>query len=64
MKTYITYDAGCNIWEVEPFDSTIDWHNDEYQGTYAECKREANYQMNEAGQPHYSNAEYGSIYDY
>ena len=63
MKTYITYDAGCNIWEVEPFDSKIDWHNDEYQGTYTECRKEANHQMN-AGQPHYVNSKYESIYDY
>jgi hypothetical protein len=64
MKTYITYNAGCNIWTVEEFNATIDWHNNEYQGTKAECEKEANYQMNEAGEPHYSNAEYESIYDY
>ena len=64
MKTYITYNAGCNIWVVEPFDSKVDWHKDEYQGTYAECKKEADYQMNNVGKPHYANAPYGSIWDY
>ena len=64
MKTYITYDAGCNIWEVEPFDSTVNWHNDEYQGTFKECNAEAKSQMNIDGNQHYANAEYESIFDY
>ena len=56
MNTYITYNAGrphYPLWEVERFDSSIDWHRDEFRGTYAECKKEAHYQMREAGRPHY-----------
>lgn len=63
MKTYITYDAGFNIWEVELFDAKIKWHNNEFQGTRKECELEAKEQMEEST-AHYPNAEYESIYDY
>jgi hypothetical protein len=62
-KIYITYNAGCGIWEIETFNETIDWHHNEFQGTKMECKKEASKQM-ESGQPHYQNAEYESIFDY
>ncbi len=64
MRTYISYNAGCDIWIVEDFNSKIDWHNHEFKGTKTECQKEANYQMKGFGQPHYPNAEYGSIHDY
>ena len=64
MKTYITYNAGCDIWEVEPFDETIDWHNKVYQGTLEECNEEAKLRMNNIGKQHYPNAEYESKFDY
>ena len=66
-KTFITYNAGCGIWEVELFDATISWHNKEFKGTEIECNAEAHHQMYEAGikkYSHYPNAEYGSIWDY
>jgi len=64
MKTYISFNAGCDIWEVEPFDATIDWHKVEFQGTLKECNTEVKSQMNSTGQAHYPDAEYESIYDY
>ena len=63
MKTYITYNAGCNIWEIMPFDLSIDWHGTEFQGTFKDCKKYAGSQM-KPSLPHYPNAEYESIYDY
>jgi len=63
QRIYIAYDAG-NMWIVERYNSTVNWHTEEYQGSKAECEREAHYQNNVAGQPHYRNADYGSIYDY
>lgn len=61
---HITFHAGCGVWDVQPFDDKIEWHNDEYRGTYSECKKEAIDQMNRAQMPHYPNAVYGSIHDY
>lgn len=63
-KIYIAYDAGSNIWNVEPYNKDIEWHKNEHQGTKEQCEKEAHYQMFEANQPHYSNASYGSIWDY
>ena len=63
MKTYIVFDAGCNIWEVKRFNPAIDWHNEQFKGTYKECTDEASRQM-EPSKPHYINAPYGSIWDY
>lgn len=40
MKTFICYDAGCDIFEVEPFNPEIEWHKNEFQGTYEECLKE------------------------
>lgn len=40
MKTFICYDAGCDIFEVEPFNPKIEWHKNEFQGSYAECLKE------------------------
>lgn len=39
MKTdeYICYDAGCNIYVIEKFNPLIEWHNDEFIGTYEQC---------------------------
>ena len=64
MKTYITFNSGCNIWEVEQFDSTIEWHKNEFKGSYKECKKKANLEMYGSNKPHYSRPEYSSIYDY
>ncbi len=40
LKTYICYNAGCDIYEIEPFNPNIDWHLTEFQGTYSECVSE------------------------
>ena len=64
MKKYIAYDAGCNIWIVEPFNATIDWHSEEFSGSLAECKQEADRQMNPVDHRHYPDAKYESIFDY
>ena len=61
---YITYDAGCGIWVVEPFNPKIEWHKSEYTGTKKECEREAKWNMDNQPSPHYPDAEYGSIFDY
>ena len=59
-KIYICYDAGCDIWVVEPFNVNIKWHQNEYQGTYKECLEEqqrneyAAYRFNNY-MPHLSN---------
>lgn len=39
-KLFICYDQGCNDFTVEPFNPSIDWHNNEFIGTYYECMRE------------------------
>jgi hypothetical protein len=44
--SYIIFDAGCGIWEAEPFDSSIDWHNDEWRGTKEEAEKEAEKRTN------------------
>ena len=64
MQKYITYNAGCNTWVVEPFNSNIEWHHNKYNGTYLECKKESNQQMYGLNHPHYENAKYNSIHDY
>lgn len=64
MKKYVTYDAGCNIWVVEPFNEKIEWHKNEYIGTKSQCEKEAEYQMYQAYRPHYDGAAYRSIFDY
>tara|TARA_R110002020_G_scaffold334555_2_gene549805 strand:- start:12555 stop:12749 length:195 start_codon:yes stop_codon:yes gene_type:complete len=64
MKTYIAFNSGCNIWEVEQFDNTTEWHKNEFKGTYKECKKKADLEMNGLNKPHYSRPEYSSIYDY
>jgi len=64
MKTFITYNAGENIWSIEPFDSKIDWHHKEFRGTFSECRQEADSKMNKFIQPDYPDAEADSIYDY
>lgn len=43
-KTYIAYNAGCNIWEIEPYDKNTDWHNKEFQGTKKDCERKVQYE--------------------
>ncbi len=50
MKTtlYIVYDAGCYIWVVEPFDASIEWHKDEFQGTKEDCEMYAKDEMYQA----------------
>ena len=64
MKTqYIAYDAGSNIWEVEKYNESVDWHKDQYTGTKKECEAEAQRQMN-TDYRHYPDAPYGSIWDY
>jgi hypothetical protein len=40
MKTYICYNAGCDIYVIEKFNPSIDWHKNEFQGTYLECLKE------------------------
>ena len=40
MNTYICYNAGSDIFEIEKFNPKIDWHNDEFKGTYSECVAE------------------------
>jgi hypothetical protein len=45
---YIAYNAGCNIWEVEPFNPNIEWHKQEYQGTKEDCEKYAKGEMNQA----------------
>lgn len=40
MKQFICYDAGCDIFEVEPFNPKIVWHNNEFKGSYFECMQE------------------------
>ena len=66
MKTnnWIAYNAGCDIWEVVKFNSSIEWHNNELvfetRSEANECARDAMKQTEE----HYPNAEYGSIWDY
>tara|TARA_R110002167_G_scaffold81296_5_gene222704 strand:- start:2391 stop:2600 length:210 start_codon:yes stop_codon:yes gene_type:complete len=62
-KSFITYNAGENIWEVEPFNSKIEWHNNEFKGSYEDCIEESERQMT-SRKPHYANAEYESIFDY
>ena len=62
MKTveYICYNAGCDIYVVEKFNESIDWHKDEFIGTYEECvaekqeQEEAAYRFNNC-LPHLSN---------
>lgn len=61
---YIAHNAGCDIWEVCLFDEGIDWHHNEFQGTFEECEKEVVFQMNKNRQGHYPNASYGSIWDY
>jgi len=48
MKTYICYNAGCNIYEIEIFNPFIDWHKNEFQGNYAECLQEKESQEQDA----------------
>ena len=62
-RLFIAYNAGCDIWELEPFNPSIEWHNKEYIGTYKECKNECKTQM-EPRSGHYSDCIEGSIYDY
>ena len=37
---FICYDAGCNIWNIERFNNSIELHKNEFQATYAECLKE------------------------
>jgi len=41
---YITFHAGCGIWEIAKFDEAIEWHhdNDVFVGTYIECLNKRN----------------------
>lgn len=39
-KKFICYNAGCDIYEIEPFNSKIEWHKKEFIGGYTECMRE------------------------
>jgi len=48
MKIYICYNAGCDIYEIEKFNQSIDWHKKEFQGTYAECLKEKERQEQDA----------------
>ena len=48
MKTYICYNAGCDIYVIEIFNPSIDWHKNEFQGTYAECLQEKESQEQDA----------------
>jgi hypothetical protein len=62
MVTYICYDAGCDIYEVEKFDPLIDWHKNEFKGTFNECIKEKENREHEAYRfnnflPHLSNCE-------
>lgn len=60
---YIAYNAGCGIWEAEPFDKNIDWHNEVYKGTKSQCEQKV---LSEMTKDHrrYPNAREGSIHDY
>lgn len=42
---YISYNAGCNTWITELFDSSIEWHNNEYQGNKKQCDENNLYEM-------------------
>lgn len=76
MKTHILFSEGLQTPElnfvVRPI--TKDWHLtcNNFKGTYSECMTEGEKQKIKAEkfqethyrEPHYPNAEYGSIYDY
>ncbi len=62
-ENYIAYNAGCGIWEVEKYDSSILWHEKEYRGTKNDCKDKVELEMMPQ-LAHYPNASYGSIHDY
>ena len=57
MKTYITYDAGCNIWEVELLNKNIDWHLECYQGSKKDCEDYARSEMEQANKS-YEDSDY------
>jgi hypothetical protein len=57
LTTYIAYDAGCNIWVVEPFNKNIDWHLECYQGSKKECKEYAESEMEQANMS-YNDSDY------
>lgn len=64
MKKYIAFDAGCGIWEVVVFDSSIEWHDKEMQ---FDSKKGAIQYASEQMIPvsgHYDSPEYESIFDY
>lgn len=57
---YICYDAGCDIYVIERFNPAIEWHEDEFIGTYEQCLSEKEERENEAYRfnnclPHLSN---------
>ena len=76
MKTHILFTEGLQTSELEfavrPI--TKDWHLtcNNFKGTYDECITEGEKQKIKAEkfqetryvEPHYANAEYGSIFDY
>lgn len=37
---YICYNAGSDIYLIEKFNPSIDWHKNEFQGTHKECIEE------------------------
>jgi hypothetical protein len=45
MKQFICYNAGCDIFEIVPYNQNIEWHQEEYKGTYNDCVKEK--KMNE-----------------
>ena len=56
-NSYIAYDAGSNIWVVEPFNKNIDWHLECYQGSKKECKEYAESEMEQANMS-YNDSDY------
>ena len=62
MKTYITFNAGENIWEIEMLDLSIDWHSNCFQGSKKDCELEAENKMNIKS--HYFRPKNESIFDY
>ena len=47
---FICYNAGCDIWNIERFDNSIEWHKNEYRSTYDECVIEKAYNEKRAYQ--------------
>ena len=40
MKQFICYNAGCDIFEIEAYNAKIEWHQNEFRGSYKECEKE------------------------